>query len=30
MAAQHGRHITKQEQRVLNQQENKASRQIGN
>ena len=30
MAAQNGGHITKQEQRTLNQQENKVSRQIGN
>ncbi|CEJ20800.1 conserved hypothetical protein [Ralstonia solanacearum IPO1609] len=30
MAAQNGGHITKPEQRVLNQQENKVSRQIGN
>ena len=30
MASQNGGHITKQEQRVLNQQENKVSRQIGN
>jgi len=29
MAAQNGGHITKQEQRTLNQQENKVSRQIG-
>jgi hypothetical protein len=29
MAAQHGGHITKQEQRTLNQQENVVSRQIG-
>jgi hypothetical protein len=28
MASQHGGHITKQEQRTLNQQENKVSRQI--
>jgi CRISPR/Cas system-associated endoribonuclease Cas2 len=30
MASQNGGHITKQEQRTLNQQENKVSRQIGN
>jgi len=30
MAKQNGGHITKQEQRTLNQQENKNSRQIGN
>jgi hypothetical protein len=30
MASQNGGHITKQEQRVLNHQENKVSRQIGN
>ncbi|MGA3890450.1 hypothetical protein ACI2S3_17265 [Ralstonia nicotianae] len=30
IAAQNGGHITKPEQRVLNQQENKVSRQIGN
>ena len=30
MASQNGGHITKQEQRVLNQQENNVSRQIGN
>ena len=30
MAAQNGGHITKQEQRTLNQQENGVSRQIGN
>ncbi|KFX30788.1 hypothetical protein [Ralstonia solanacearum] len=30
MAAQNGGHITKPEQRVLNQRENKVSRQIGN
>jgi len=29
MAAQNGGHITKQEQRTLNQQENQVSRQIG-
>lgn len=29
MAAQHGGHITKQEQRTLNQQENSVGRQIG-
>ena len=29
MASQHGGHITKQEQRTLNQQENAVSRQIG-
>lgn len=29
MASQNGGHITKQEERALNQQENRASRQIG-